>query len=333
MTEQKLRQRVADIMTGWVGATRGSAKHLEILEIYNNHKPLARGYKMKVSDAHCAATTSAAWIKAGIADYTGTECGVGKFITIAQNKGIWVENDAYVPKVGDAVVYDWDDSGVGDNKGAGDHIGIVTKAGDPFVVTEGNMSGGVVGQRNLRVNARYIRGFICPDYAAIAPKIQDIPDTPAQPAGDTVYTVVKGDTLSKIAAKYGTTVQALAKYNGITNVNLIHVGQTIRIPGAGSSSTTAPAPATPSTGGTVNKLQAAMNRDDSLAGAYTVTAKSGLNLRYGADADKYGVIRALPYGTTVRNYGYFNVAGGVKWLYVKAGSDVGYVSSEYLKKA
>lgn len=49
--------------------------------------------------------------------------------------------------------------------------------------------------------------------------------------GETVYTVVAGDTLSKIAAKYGTTYQRLAEYNGISNPNLIVVGQKIKIPG------------------------------------------------------------------------------------------------------
>ena len=39
--------------------------------------------------------------------------------------------------------------------------------------------------------------------------------------GETVYTVVKGDTLSGIAAKYGTTYQEIAKENGIKNPNLI----------------------------------------------------------------------------------------------------------------
>lgn len=48
--------------------------------------------------------------------------------------------------------------------------------------------------------------------------------------GVTVYTVKKGDTLSRIAAKYGTTYQAIAAYNGIKNPNVIHVGQKIKIP-------------------------------------------------------------------------------------------------------
>lgn len=124
---------------------------------------------MKTSDAYCAATVSAAYIRAGIAAYTGTECGVEKFTLVAKARGIWVEDDAHVPAIGDACVYDWQDNGIGDCKGSGDHIGIVTASdGQTFTVTEGNMSGGVVGTRKMKVNARYIRGFICPDFAAIA---------------------------------------------------------------------------------------------------------------------------------------------------------------------
>ena len=51
---------------------------------------------------------------------------------------------------------------------------------------------------------------------------------------DTVYTVKAGDTLSGIAAKYGTTYQTLAAYNGISNPNKISVGQKIKIPGSSS---------------------------------------------------------------------------------------------------
>lgn len=47
---------------------------------------------------------------------------------------------------------------------------------------------------------------------------------------ETVYTVQRGDTLSKIAKKYKTTVTALVKENGIKDKNLIYVGQKIRIP-------------------------------------------------------------------------------------------------------
>ena len=43
------------------------------------------------------------------------------------------------------------------------------------------------------------------------------------------YTVKAGDTLSGIAKKYNTTVNQLASWNNIKNVNLIYVGQKLRV--------------------------------------------------------------------------------------------------------
>ena len=43
------------------------------------------------------------------------------------------------------------------------------------------------------------------------------------------YTIKKGDTLSGIAARYGTTYQKLAQMNGISNPNKIYAGQKIRV--------------------------------------------------------------------------------------------------------
>src|SRR5690625_4927491 len=45
------------------------------------------------------------------------------------------------------------------------------------------------------------------------------------------YTVKKGDTLSHIAKRYGTTVSELAKINNIKDPNLIRVGQQIELSG------------------------------------------------------------------------------------------------------
>ena len=63
------------------------------------------------------------------------------------------------------------------------------------------------------------------------------PDTNAPIGGDVVYTVKAGDTLSAIAARYGTTYKALAEYNGISNPNIIRVGQQIKIPGKSATAT------------------------------------------------------------------------------------------------
>ena len=50
----------------------------------------------------------------------------------------------------------------------------------------------------------------------------------AKPAAK-YHTVVKGDTLAKIAKKYGTTVNNLVKLNGIKNPNIIKVGQKLKV--------------------------------------------------------------------------------------------------------
>ena len=47
----------------------------------------------------------------------------------------------------------------------------------------------------------------------------------------TTYTVQRGDTLSAIARRFNTTVSALASLNNIKNVNLIYVGQVLKING------------------------------------------------------------------------------------------------------
>jgi murein DD-endopeptidase MepM/ murein hydrolase activator NlpD len=56
------------------------------------------------------------------------------------------------------------------------------------------------------------------------------PKPPVAPVSVTgTYTVVKGDNLTRIAAKYGTTVTKLVELNGIKNANLIQVGQVLKL--------------------------------------------------------------------------------------------------------
>jgi len=63
---------------------------------------------------------------------------------------------------------------------------------------------------------------------------------------NTYYVVDPGDTLSAIAARYGTTTQGLVDANGLASANLIYVGQRLLIPGGGS---TPALPSSPSTTG------------------------------------------------------------------------------------
>ena len=172
MTETQARQKVVGIMQGWVGLKRSDRSHAPIIDTYNKHTPRPRGYKVSYTDAYCATTTSAAAIKAGFTDIIPVECSCYYLIEKAKAMGIWQENDAHVPKPGDEVLYDWDDGAnyaTTDNQGAPEHVGMVEAiSGSTIRVIEGNMSGGVVGRRNLQVNGRYIRGFICPNYASKA---------------------------------------------------------------------------------------------------------------------------------------------------------------------
>lgn len=68
----------------------------------------------------------------------------------------------------------------------------------------------------------------------------------AEPLADGgTYTVRAGDTLTAIAARFGVAPSVLARANGITNPNLIYVGQRLTIPGAiGSSSSGSTTPVT-----------------------------------------------------------------------------------------
>ncbi len=68
--------------------------------------------------------------------------------------------------------------------------------------------------------------------------------TPAPPTTSGKYTVQRGDTLNAIARRFGVTVQAIMAASGISNPNLIFVGQVLNIPGAGGGATPTPVPTT-----------------------------------------------------------------------------------------
>ena len=226
-TEKELRNELVNDAKSFLGVKQGSAKHKAIINTFNKVKP--DGWAMTYSAFWCAAFASGIAIDTFGVDkakkYFPLSANCGTIIRTAQNMGIWKESDAYVPDKGDWILYDWDDSGRGDNKGGPDHVGIVEKvSGSKITVIEGNKgTSKSVGRRTLSVNGRYIRGFVTPKYSAMAtsekkPKNKKI-----------TYTVKSGDTLSEIAEKYGTTVSKLAAENGINNVNLIRVGQKLKI--------------------------------------------------------------------------------------------------------
>lgn len=145
------------IMESWLGKNEYDGSHKEIIDIYNSHKPLARGYKVKYTDAWCATTVSAAFIKANAVDLLGgTECGVHELIDICKKKGIW--KGRIKPVRGDIIFFDWQPDGVGD------HIGFVEKVdGNTVVTIEGNRLD-AVAKREIAYNDKSIAGYARPKY-------------------------------------------------------------------------------------------------------------------------------------------------------------------------
>ena len=168
---------VLNMARGWLGYSEANGKFKEILDVYNSHKPLARKYKVKVTDEWCDTFVSACAIKAGAVDLIGTECGCEKHIEIFKKKGIWIEDGRVKPQVGDIILFNWDDS-TQSNDGHADHIGYVEQVyGNTIVCIEGNKNE-AVARRTINVGWGYIRGYARPKYdgegVASAPKKKSI---------------------------------------------------------------------------------------------------------------------------------------------------------------
>lgn len=181
MTEKELRQMFVNVAESYLGYNEYDGSHREIIDVYNAHKPLARGYKVTYTDAWCATFVSAVAIKCGLTDIIPTECGCPNMISAFAKIGRWQEDESVTPEIGDIIMYDWQDSGIGDNKGVADHVGIVCETGSGWLkIIEGNLSN-AVKYRWMSNNGRYIRGYCKPDFKSKAISAAPAPaEKPAQ---------------------------------------------------------------------------------------------------------------------------------------------------------
>lgn len=240
-TAKDLRKKLVKTALEDIGAKEGGAKHKHIIDVFNTVHP--DGWGMTTSAPWCAAAVSSWAIEAFGAEkakkFFPLSANCGTIIKKAKKMGIWKEKDSYKPTAGDWILYDWQDSGRGDDKGSPDHVGLVQKVGEKyFTVIEGNKNDAVENRR-VAINGKYIRGFVVPDYSKMIPKKTtpkkaepkkaEPKKTVKKKAKVINYRVKKGDTLNKIAKKYGTTVKKLVKDNKIKNPNLIYRGQLIKI--------------------------------------------------------------------------------------------------------
>lgn len=148
--------KVLNIANSLKGIREYSAAHKTIVQTYNNHSPLARGYHVQLSDPWCMAFVSYCFIAAGCVDALGkTECGCQDYLDYARAHNMIVQS----PQRGDIVLYDWN----GD--GHVEHVGIVVNESPAgyINVIEGNKSD-TVGIRNIRIKSEFIKAFVRPNW-------------------------------------------------------------------------------------------------------------------------------------------------------------------------
>lgn len=325
------RNKVVGLVESWHGLNKADGSYKKIIDIYNSYKgPLPRGIKMDYSWYWCACTWSALAIQLGYTAIMPIEISCGELIKSAKVMGIWQENDAYVPSPGDAVLYDWDDNGSGDDTGWPDHVGTVTyvnKASGYFVVEEGNYNN-KVQKRTVSLNGRYIRGFITPKYDTASPVA--MPSDADAAKGKTIDTIAR----EVIAGMWGSGTE---RKNRITAAGFDYSQVQSRVNSILNGSAVTPSnPAQPQEQPVSKKVTAtcvAKSFNNAHAGTYETTAN--LYLRNDAGTNKKALC-LIPKGTKVQNYGYYNTANGVIWLYIQVTVDgvqyTGFSSKEYLRK-
>ena len=163
MTELEIRKQVVETAKQWNKRKESDGSHREIIDTYNQIRPLPAGYKMKDSDPWCAAFVSAVGQKLNLTDVILPECGCDRMIALYRAKGRYATPDSgIVIQPADLIFYDWD------RNGTGDHVGMIVEVtADGYLVIEGNKSD-EVGYRTIHRNYNRIKGFALPDYAAAA---------------------------------------------------------------------------------------------------------------------------------------------------------------------
>lgn len=164
--EKALRLHVVETAEGWLGAKEEDESHTRIIDIYNQHTPLAQNYQVKYTDKWCATFVSTVAIQCELTNLIPTECGCQRQIGLLEAMGCWEEDDRYTPLPGDIIFYSSDGASSGENTGWSDHVGIVCGTWSNWIkVIEGNVSDRVA-VRYISRGDRDIRGYGVPDYAS-----------------------------------------------------------------------------------------------------------------------------------------------------------------------
>ena len=310
------RNEVVKLITSWLGKNEKDGSYKEIIDIYNSFygDVLPRGIKMQYNWSWCACTWSALAVYLGYVDIMPIEISCGELIKRAQKMGIWVEDDSYVPQPGDAILYDWDDDGKGDNTGWPDHVGTVVyvnKSSGYITVIEGNYNDSVK-KRTISINGKYIRGYITPKYTDDVVVTETTAESPKDI--DMVAREVISGLWGSGAARKTSLERSGFDYAEVQN----KVNEILN---------------TPKVVPTVMATCKAENQDVKHSGVYRVTAD--LYCRNDAGTNKKALC-IIPKGTAVITDGSYSTVGTVKWFLIEAMVNniryMGFCSSKYLKK-
>ena len=206
----------------WLGRKESNGSHKEIINVYNSHKPLPRGYAVKAdTDNWCATFVTAVAIKCNATNIIPKECSCQKMIELFKNMGCFEENEAVTPKAGWIIFYDWQDNGSGDNQAWADHVGIVEKVENgKITVIEGNYNE-AVKRRETSVNAKYIRGYGVPKY--------DAETTVAPASTTTTSTSTTNNVIGTAIAKQTMNVRNGASTSNTKTLGCVNKGQTVEV--------------------------------------------------------------------------------------------------------
>lgn len=322
----RLRSSVVDLAHKWLGMNEADGSFKKIIDIYNTQDKFPRGTKMLYNWPWCACTWSALAISLGYKDVMPVEISCYYLIEAAKRMGIWIEQDGRIPKLAEAVLYDWDDGTdyiTTDNTGRPEHVGVVVEVNEAagyFVVIEGNYKN-AVKKRTLSINGRYIRGFISPKYTETGLVL-----TPPRQSDKDITIIAReviAGTWGNGEARKKTLTDAGYNYNEVrAKVNEILNGGAKK-----------PTTATNTANRSLTATDVAAGFASSIKGTYTTGAN--LYMRHGAGSNKKAMV-VIPKGTKVKCYGYYGMHNGAKWYYVQVTLDdvkyTGFCHSGYLKK-
>lgn len=325
------RNEVIKLAQSWLGKNEKDGSYKSIIDIYNSYgsKLPRNGLKMQYNWSWCACTWSSLAIKLGYTDIMPIEISCGYLIEQAKAMGCWKENDGYVPKPADAVLYDWDDSGKGDNISWPDHVGMVEQVypeAGYFVTIEGNYSDSVK-RRTISINGKYIRGFITPKYDS---------DEPVNLGTVGTSKDLKTVAMEVIAGTWGSgdTRRKGLEANGFNYRVVQDMVNQILNKGAVEPKDPVQDQFQP-----VEKQVTATAKAKSFklsnAGAYKTLGDPITNCRNDAGTNKKTLCK-VPKGTTVSCFGYYTAFSGKDWLYVMFTMDgvqyTGFISSACLQR-